>query len=69
MPIVRIELLPGRTDEVKQALADRITIAFQEVCGTNPAVVEVIFQTVEGRDWFVGGTSYAAPRERPEQTE
>lgn len=69
MPIVRIELLPGRSDEVKQALADRITTAFQEVCGTNPAVVEVIFQAVEGRDWFVGGTSYAAPKALPGQTE
>lgn len=69
MPIVRIELLPGRSDDVKQALADRVTAAFQEVCGTNPAVVEVIFQAVEGRDWFVGGKSYAAATVQPEQTE
>ena len=69
MPIVRIELLPGRIDEVKQALADRITTAFKEVCGSNAAVVEVIFQAVKGRNWFVGGTSYAALKVLPGQTE
>ena len=65
MPIVRIELLPGRSEAVKQELAERITAAFQDVCGTDPAVLEVIFLSVEHGDWFVGGLSYAAKLKQP----
>lgn len=60
MPIVRIELFPGRTAEVKQALVDRITAAFTEVCGTSPEAVDVIFTEVAREDWFAGGQSHAA---------
>lgn len=69
MPIVRIELLPGRSDAVKQELAERITAAFQDVCGTDPALLEVIFQSVERGDWFVGGQSYAAKLTPPPPSE
>lgn len=61
MPIVRIEMLPGRSDAVKQALARRITEAFEEVCGIRPEVLDIVFQTVERGDWFVGGQSFATP--------
>ena len=60
MPGVRIEWLPGRSDATKQALADRITQAFHEICGIKPEVLDIIFQTVDRGDWFVGGQSYAS---------
>jgi 4-oxalocrotonate tautomerase len=60
MPIVRIDLLPGRPPEVKQALVDRIVAAFGEVCGTKPEALEILFAEVARDDWFSGGQSYAA---------
>lgn len=68
MPVVRIELLPGRSDEVKQALVDRITAAFQDVCGIDPAQLDVIFHTVDRSDWFVAGKSFAARQPAPAQS-
>lgn len=60
MPIVRIDLLPGRTAKVKQALVDRITDAFIEICGTNPKALDILFTDVPREDWFVAGVSYGA---------
>lgn len=67
MPTVHIELLPGRSDAVKQALVDRVVAAFAEVCGTSPDAMQVIFTSVERGDWFVGTQSYAA-RLGPQKT-
>lgn len=59
MPIVRIDLLPGRSPEVKQALVDRIVAAFGEVCGTKPEALDILFTEVPRGDWFAGTQSYA----------
>lgn len=65
MPIVRIELLPGRSPEVKQALVDRIVAAFGDVCGTRPEALDVIFAEVAREDWFHGTQSYAGKPAAP----
>ena len=59
MPIVRIDLLPGRTAEVKQELVNRIVAAFGEVCGTRPEALDILFTEVPREDWFAGTQSYA----------
>ena len=61
MPIVRIELFPGRTPELKADIAARITRMLTEVAGIPAEATTVIFQETPPQDWFNAGRSYAAP--------
>ena len=63
MPVIRVEMFPGRTDAMKSALAQKITTAFQDVCGSSPGDVTVIFTSVPATDWYAGGASLQATRE------
>jgi len=55
MPIVRIEMWPGRTHAQKAELARRITEAVVAVAGTTPEATIIIFEDVPKEDWAVGG--------------
>lgn len=55
MPIVRVELWPGRTKEQKKDLAKAITDAVENVMGTAPDRTTVIFNEVSKDDWAQGG--------------
>ena len=61
MPLIHIELFPGRSDAKKSELAHAITSACESVIGAKPEEVEILFSEVEPRDWFVAGGSYASP--------
>jgi 4-oxalocrotonate tautomerase len=54
MPIVHIELYPGRSKTMKEHLARRIVDAVAEVAGTSREAVEVIFREVSKDDWAMG---------------
>jgi 4-oxalocrotonate tautomerase len=54
MPIVHIELFPGRSKTMKEHLVRRITDAVAEVAGTSRDAVEVIFHEVSKDDWAMG---------------
>lgn len=69
MPIIRVEMFPGRSFEMKQALADRFIEAFRDVCGSAPSDVAVLFSHVSPHDWFVAGNSYAGPPAGPKSTD
>ncbi len=47
MPIIRIEMLEGRSDAQKRACA--------ETCNGRPEAVQVIFTDVAKFDWATGG--------------
>lgn len=55
MPVIRIELSAGRTQEQKQKVADDITKAMATHCGCTPESVHVIFVDVTPSDWAVAG--------------
>jgi 4-oxalocrotonate tautomerase len=55
MPIVRVEMWPGRTHAQKTELARRITDAMVSVAHTTPEATIVIFHEVAKEDWAVGG--------------
>ncbi|MDM8000277.1 MAG: 2-hydroxymuconate tautomerase family protein [Dehalococcoidia bacterium] len=55
MPIVRVEMWPGRTHEQKAELARRITEAVVSVAKTTPEATIVIFEDVAKENWAVGG--------------
>jgi len=55
MPIVRVEMWPGRTHAQKQELARVITEAIVNIAQTTPEATIVIFQDVAKESWAQGG--------------
>ncbi|MBK6651772.1 MAG: 4-oxalocrotonate tautomerase family protein [Betaproteobacteria bacterium] len=61
MPIVRVELLAGRPNGVKQALAAELTTVVARHLGNDPAHIYVMFQDVAHGDWAVAGRVFDTP--------
>ena len=55
MPIVRVEMWPGRTQAQKAELARVITEAVVTIAHTTPEATIVIFEDVARENWAVGG--------------
>ncbi len=55
MPIVRIEMWPGRTVAQKQELARAITDIICNVAHTTPEQTTIVFQDVSKDDWAQAG--------------
>lgn len=56
MPLIRVEMFPGRTADQKRAMAAKVTDAFIETCGGTPESVTIIIEEKEASHWAVGGT-------------
>lgn len=71
MPYVRIELLAGRTEAQKAAIAQAVVAAIETHAGARPEATIVVFQDVEPVNWSSGGvlhsqrTKQAAPAPTP----
>ncbi len=61
MPIVRIELCPGRTHEQKSRYVSEVTRLTAEIMKCAPEAVDVIFSEIPGHDWASGGRFFATP--------
>ena len=61
MPIVRIEMLAGRSAELKQQLASEMTALVARLCNSDPAHIWVIFNDVQHHDWAVAGRVFTSP--------
>ena len=61
MPIVRIEMLPGRSQEIKQRLTTEMTTLLARELGVDAAHIYVMFSEVAHKDWAVGGRFFAQP--------
>ena len=59
MPIIRVEMLKGRSPEQKRALAQELTHAFVNAAGGNPEAVQVVISDVDTVDWASGGVLYS----------
>jgi len=55
MPIVRVEMWPGRTHEQKQKLAKTITDAMVEIGKTTPEATLIVFEDVDKSNWAQSG--------------
>ncbi|MCX5998105.1 MAG: 2-hydroxymuconate tautomerase family protein, partial [Chloroflexi bacterium] len=55
MPIIRVDMWPGRTHAQKAELARIITEAVVNVTHTPPEATTVIFQDVPKDNWAIGG--------------
>ena len=55
MPIVRVEMWPGRTPAQKRELARVITDAMVSIAQTTADATIIIFEDVAREDWAQGG--------------
>lgn len=71
MPVIRVELLSGRTREQKRAFTKGVTDLFVATCGGTPQSVQVVFTDVSPDDWGANGAlvsdgkTAAAPKAKP----
>jgi 4-oxalocrotonate tautomerase len=64
MPIVRIEMLEGRSPERKQALIEQVTAAVVTSLEVKPEQVRVLLYELPPEHWAVGGQT-KAPLPKP----
>ena len=73
MPIIRIEMLQGRSPAIKAELIARITDAVVATLGVDPEQVRVLLYELPPEHWAVGGrtkaTTVAVPEHQHEETE
>ncbi len=62
MPIVRIEMLAGRSPETKQQIAAEMTQTIARLCQVEPAHIYVMFHDVLHQDWAVAGKVFPGPK-------
>ncbi|MFC1926484.1 4-oxalocrotonate tautomerase family protein [Chloroflexota bacterium] len=55
MPVIRVEMWPGRTHAQKQELARVITEAVVTIAHTTPEATTVIFEDILKENWAIGG--------------
>ena len=59
MPIIRVEMFSGRTDEQKKVLVKELTDSFIKSCGGNREAVDVIITDIEQKNWGKAGELYS----------
>ena len=54
MPVIIVNMWPGRDEEAKRRIAEGVTKVF-EAEGVPPEVIEVVMHEVPKTNWAVGG--------------
>jgi 4-oxalocrotonate tautomerase len=62
MPMIRVEMFPGRTREQKSRFAAAVTAAFVETCGGTPQSVQIVFEDVDRGNWATAGKLADEPK-------
>lgn len=62
MPVIQVNLVRGRSRELKDALAEEITQAVIRTINAPPENIRVILNEVDSDDWFVAGVSQTKRR-------
>lgn len=55
MPVVRVEMLTGRSRDQKRELAEVFTREMARIAKCAPQAIQVVFTEVAKSDWAVGG--------------
>ena len=66
MPLVTVEMMPGRTEAQKDAFAKRLIAAMDEELGAPASSVWLIFRETEPTEWYMGEKSIAQVRRERE---
>lgn len=59
MPLIRVEMLEGRTPDQKTALVKALTQAVVETLGSKPDVVDVMLFDIPRTNWATGGVQWS----------
>lgn len=59
MPLVKIEMYPGRTKETKKKLIEQITKDVAETAACPPEAVTVVIEDIPKENWGFGGKQVA----------
>jgi 4-oxalocrotonate tautomerase len=62
MPIIRLEMLNGRTVEQKRELADVLTRETARIARCSTDSVQIVFSEVDRDNWANGGTLASEPK-------
>lgn len=57
MPVVRVSLYEGRSQENKRRIAELITEALVSVAGSKREGVHVMFDNIAKDNWVIGGAA------------
>lgn len=55
MPIIRVEMLTGRSKEQKRELSKTLTREMARITGVSEASIFVVIEDVNKENWAVGG--------------
>ena len=55
MPIIRVEMLKGRTVEQKSNLVKRLTDDFESICDGKPEDLHVVISEIDKENWGADG--------------
>jgi len=55
MPIIRVEMFKGRSQEQKRALVRELTDGFVRTAGGRAEAIQVVITEVDKEDWGSGG--------------
>ena len=55
MPMITVDMFPGRTEEQKRALVREMTDAIVRTCDVKPEGVWVVIREVDAGNWAIGG--------------
>ena len=55
MPVIKVEMLEGRSVEQKRELVAVFTRELARICGTSPQAINVVIDEVRMDNWGVGG--------------
>ncbi len=55
MPIIKVEMLEGRSREKKAELVEALSRELQRVCGGSLDAIYVVIDEVKKENWGVGG--------------
>lgn len=55
MPVIRVELFPGRSLDQKRQFAEAVTKSFVKICGGSADGVHIIFADISKENWASAG--------------
>ncbi len=55
MPVIRVEMLAGRSEEQKRELAQVFTREMARICDCKEQGIHIVFEDVNKTNWSVGG--------------
>lgn len=59
MPIITVEMNPGRSEDQKQRLAEAMTDAMVKIAGSKKDGVYVVFKEIARSNWAQDGILYS----------